>query len=219
MMNSAKLNSIKLGIALPLTWTHVFADTCISLLMLDKPCETVFIHVTGDDIAEMRNRAVQIAQHNNCTHLLQLDADMIYPSDMIMNLLKHDKDIVGALTFKRYPPFDPLIRQGEPFKLLGIYPYPEKLLKVTATGTGCLMTKMSVYEKIKEPWFEFDKTVKGHPVGEDINFCYKAKKAGLNIYVDTTIKTAHLATMRINETFSELYRAVKTKEIKDAAQG
>ena len=101
---------------------------------------------------------------------------MVYPADTIMRLLSHDKDIIGALTFKRWPPFNPIVYEGEPYKMSLMDPIPDGLVEVTATGTGCLMIKMGVFDHIDYPWFEFTQA-DGKPVGEDINFCKKLRNS------------------------------------------
>ena len=148
----------------------------------------------------------------DCTHLVFLDADMVYPTDTITKLLSHDLDIVGALTFKRWPNFEPLVFEGEPYQMTLVNPIPEGLVKVTATGTGCLMIKTSVFEDMQYPWFEFGSNG-GKPVGEDIGFCYAAGKAGHDIYVDTTIRTEHLAQMRVNWNLYQLNKKMMEQNV------
>jgi GT2 family glycosyltransferase len=160
----------------------------------------------------MRNSIVQRALELDCTHLIFLDADMVYPPDTITKLLGHDKDIVGALTFKRWPNFEPLLFAGEPYKMILIDPIPDGLVKVTATGTGCLLIKTSVFEDIY-PWFYFSKH-EGKPVGEDINFCYDAVKAGYSVYVDTAIRTEHLCNTRVNWNLYQLQKDMLSQGLK-----
>jgi len=53
-----------------------------------------------------------------------------------------------------------------------------------------MLIKTPVLEKIGAPWFEF--SYEPERVGEDVNFCRKARKAGYNIWVDPTIQVRHL---------------------------
>ena len=122
--------------------------------------------------------------------------------------MSHDKDIIGALTFKRWPPFNPIVYEGEPYEMTLIDPLPEGVIEVTATGTGCLMIKTDVFDQLDYPWFEFTKTEENNPVGEDINFCYNVKKIGYTVYVDTTIMTEHLTNMRANHNLWQLNKSL-----------
>lgn len=162
------------------------------------------IRSSSGDIAAMRNSIVYSARDKGCSHLLFVDTDMLYPPDTVKRLLDHDLDIVGALTFKRYPPFNPIIMRGDKHKLQYVYPYDDGLMKVTATGTGCLLINMKVFDKIRKPYFKFQHTKKNGPVGEDVGFCYKAADAGFDIYVDTTVKTIHICMMGVDETLCKL---------------
>ena len=77
---------------------------------------------------------------------------------------------------------------------------------MTATGTGCLLIDCSVFDELAYPWFEFKKTEENNPVGEDINFCYRAVEAGMKVYVDCSIETEHITLMRVNRNMWELSR-------------
>ena len=199
---------IKLGVGIPLSWHYVPADFFDSFVQLQGLGNAHIIRAQAGPIHEMRNHISAEALRSDCTHLLFIDCDMVYPRDTITKLLSHNKDLVGALTFTRWPPFNPLVFEGEHYKMNIIDPIPEGLIEVTATGTGCLMIKTKVFDNLEYPWFEFTQTKDKNPVGEDINFCYNARDAGHHIYVDTTIMTAHLAQMRINYNMWQLNKSL-----------
>ncbi|HUU53081.1 MAG TPA: hypothetical protein VMW44_00405, partial [Candidatus Bathyarchaeia archaeon] len=209
---------VKMAIGIPLSWHYVPSDFFDSCLMLhnDFLCSSSatnkrsveIIRSSFGPIHEMRNTIALRALEKDCTHLIFLDCDMVYPVNTIEKLLEHDKDIIGALTFKRCPDFNPLCLSGEPYKMTQIDPIPEELFKVTATGTGCLMIKTDVFETIDYPWFEFD-THDGNLVGEDINFCYKAKEKGFEVYIDPTVRTEHLSQTRVNWNLYQMQKSLK----------
>lgn len=189
-----------LGIGIPLTWPYVASDFFDSFMMMQKPeNRTEVLRAGSGPIHEMRNNLCLRAMDLHCTHLLFLDADMRYPVDLIPRILQHEKEILGALCFKRWPPFCPTLYEGDEYNLTLMEEYEEGLIEVTATGTACLLIDLQVLENIPFPWFEFSTGVRGETVGEDIGFCYKARDAGYKIHVDTTIKTEHLTIARVNE--------------------
>ena len=198
---------VKMAIGIPLSWHYVPSDFFDSCLVMHKHNAEV-IRASSGPIHEMRNTIVLRALELDCTHLIFLDADMVYPIDTITKLLSHDKDIVGALTFKRCPDFNPLCLSGEPYEMTQIDPIPEELFEVTATGTGCLMVKTHVFESLDFPWFKFDQH-DGHLVGEDIGFCYKAKEEGFKIYVDPTVRTEHLSQTRVDWNLYQMQKSLK----------
>jgi hypothetical protein len=199
---------MKLAIGIPLNWPFCHSDfidswTLLMMAALNNGINIEVIRANSSDIDLMRNSIVAEAQQKKCSHLLFLDTDMIYPQDTIQKLLDHNLDIVGALTFKRYPPFNPILYVGKKYKLQYMYPYPEGLVELTATGTGCLLINMKVFNKLEKPYFEFSHN-EGKPVGEDIGFCYKAGDAGFDVHVDTTIKTIHICMVGVDETLCKL---------------
>lgn len=194
---------IQLGIGLPISWQYVHSDFFDSFAMMKKP-DYDAIRVASGSIEQMRNKIVERALELECTHLLFLDADMVFPPDTIEKMLAHDVDICGALCFKRWPPFIPTLFVGEKYEMALMDPWEEGLVEVTATGTGCLMIKTDVFLNVKQPWFEFTHNDNNEVVGEDIGFCYNAADAGYKIHVDTTIETEHLSQMRINRNYYEL---------------
>jgi len=200
---------LKLAIGIPLSWNFVPSDFFDSMMLLNKHNAQI-IRANSGPIHEMRNTITMRALSMDCTHLIFLDADMVYPPDTITKLVSHDKDVCGALTFKRWPNFEPLLFEGDPYKMTLIDPIPDGLCKVTATGTGCLLINTRVFDELKYPWFYFSKnTDNGGPVGEDINFCYDAGKAGFEIFVDCAIRTEHLCNTRVNYNLYHLQKQMR----------
>lgn len=70
---------------------------------------------------------------------------------------------------------------------------------VGAVGSGILLTHMSIFEKLEEPWFWihwFERTDdRGEQVrqimNEDIGFCRSAREAGYEIWVDPMAECIH----------------------------
>jgi hypothetical protein len=138
-------------------------------------------------ITEARNEIVNVAQTVKATHLLFLDSDNTFPKDVISTLLSHNKDIVGATYIKRTPPYDVL---GEPMpaNIAG-----EHLIKMNKMPTGCLMIRMSVFDKLEKPYFRM-KYKDGKEYGEDYNFCEDAIKLGYTVWCDQflSMKIGHV---------------------------
>lgn len=102
-----------------------------------------------------------------------------------------------ALTTKFHSDFDEIV-----FGSLG------GLYEVDYAATGFMYTHVSVYEKIKlkfnlkpvniwggqykvHAWF-LPMIIDDDYVGEDFSFCHRAKKSGITIFCDTTIRLAHI---------------------------
>ena len=124
--------------------------------------------------------------------MLFLDSDIHFPPQPpffrspISILLEQDKDIIGAdYNFRQLPAKSTVIPLTEKNET---EPY-----KVNALGTGFLLIRLSVFEKIPEPWFQFMRDQHGEMVnGEDTFFCQAAIKAGFDVWCDPLVKIKHL---------------------------
>ncbi len=202
-----RVSNFKLGIGVPLSFHLIPSAFFDSFITMPKP-DYHYYRASHGNIDAMRNEIVTQALKANCTHLMMMDTDQVYHPDTITRLLSHKLPVVGALVYRRYPPFDPLMLKGEIGKYQTISEWePDSLVEVDATGTGCLLFEMEVFKKLPSPWFYFRNHDTG-VVGEDIGFCSDLKKAGYQIFVDTSIAAGHLSQMQITEGTWKLYRGL-----------
>lgn len=140
------------------------------------------------DIVSNRTWLVRYAIEQGATHLLFVDADMLFPADLIPKLLAHKKEIVGVKYKKREFPVKWL------YQTLENEPESEtEIFKVAHTGTGVLLIDLSVFEKLQGPWFNFGRDSQGALVmGEDVWFCNSARDAGYDVWIDPTINIGHI---------------------------
>jgi hypothetical protein len=141
-----------------------------------------------------RNKLVKEFLDGGFDDLLMIDDD-ISPPPNILNMLRHGKPIVSATCFvlQEMVP-QPLLRDdnGEGFVPMKVDKI-EELTKVGGIGTGCFTCKREVFEKIEPPWFLFPRDKWGMlSLGEDYYFSRKAKEAGFDLYVDTTMLCGHM---------------------------
>jgi GT2 family glycosyltransferase len=127
---------------------------------------------------------------------------MVVPANMLVKLIEHDKDIVSALAFKRFPPYEPCIfkkcdREGTEFWL----DYPKGLIEIQGVGMACTLIKRKVFETVPKPWFFPEPNI-----GEDLSFCIRAREAGYKIYCDTNLICGHVGNFVVTE---EFYRRPK----------
>ena len=83
--------------------------------------------------------------------------------------------------------------QKEHFTNYAIMNYPkDKLAQCDAVGFGAVLIKMECLRKMPQPWFmNYNKT------GEDINFCYEARKRGHKIMALPSIKCGHIGLPQV----------------------
>ncbi len=178
------------------------AKTTLSLLNLEIPCEKIFIMAEqGYTIAENRSYIVAQALKNNCTHILFIDDDMVFPPDTLIKLLANNKEIIGVNTNSRAIPVSTtvgLMDEKGDYKNPDAYPpwqlkVPDELFECYSVGGGILLMDIKIFGRIEKPWFDFKIHESGMVlVGEDCWFCGQAKKAGFKIWCDPTIKVGHI---------------------------
>lgn len=159
----------------------------------------------GAGVINARIVAANRFLETDCSHLLTIDSDVVnWTPDVIQQLLKHDKDVIGAFYTKKQKKLD-YVCAALPDK-----PEPDKegLMEVARLGTGFLLVKRKVLEKMKEKWKDSETfvNVQGkelfnfYPMGvrnreyvsEDWFFCDRARELGYKIYGDTNIVLGHL---------------------------
>jgi hypothetical protein len=127
------------------------------------------------------------------------DVNLIYP-DTIARLLRYDEDFVTGILFQKVAPFYPLIYDWNPEKK-GFSPYEEwpenTFLPIGGCGFGICVTSTRLLKKISEqPDFEKDgwfNQIQGERglMSEDLSFCTRAKRAGVQLYCDTAVLMEH----------------------------
>lgn len=136
-------------------------------------------------------------------YLFMIDDDMLTPPDLFYQLVRHDKDIIAPLAFTRNPDHKPVIYQviegrdpvtgNDYYMNTYVMNYPRNsLVECDAVGFGAVLIKTSALKKVSEPRFM---GLVG--TGEDVTFCYKAKKAGCQVWMDTSVKLGHLGDPKV----------------------
>lgn len=186
-----------------------------------------------------RNAIVEGALQTGCDYLFFLDDDHVIewegssgfdshgaPSgdsrySLIERLLKHFEadeklGLCGVVYYHRGAQCRPvLMKEG---KQGGYYWLRDdeikgELQEVAVQGGGCMMLRMSMFDRIKSPWFEpeFD-------LGTDIQICKKAKEAGYKVCCDSSIHIGHVLSKREVVTPQNRHR-IAMDNAKQIAQG
>lgn len=217
----------------------VFTDTCRSLIELgwgDRTARAKEAHRFSEisfywaknfpRVDAMRDSALELARAEGFTHALFLDADMVWPTDVLERILRHaavDQAIVSGLYVLRTPPYAPVAMAGR-FRKEGsdvdqfyfAEELGEELIEVDVIGMGCCLIPLAVLEVIgPRPWFEYRNDDQGWPrVTEDVPFCLKAKEAGYTVWLDPTVKCGHVQPQVIDARWHERYQASMAESAK-----
>ena len=141
--------------------------------------------------------------------LVMLDDDHLMPPDTIQRLIRwgEDKGVVGALAFRRGPPFFPCffvrMDDGQTHTVLD-WGKPG-LIPCALVGTGAIAIRRWVFDKLDESGYEWPYFRYTYPPdnnilpSEEIYFGNICEKAGISHYVDTTFCIPHLTVTTVDE--------------------
>lgn len=192
------------------TWKAPMAFQALCLGIQSAPhAQVTPLIIVGDDTAQARNALVRSALAEDADYILWIDADMIFPPDALLRLLKHNRDIIGADYRRRVPPFGKI---G-----LSIYPDDPKglpmfkgekgatqktgLVERAILGLGLLLVRAEVYRALPTPWFARiyrpEQATADNPDGfstEDSYFCQVARMNDYRIWcdLDLTAQVLHV---------------------------
>lgn len=158
-------------------------------------------------IHDGRFALAQMAIKNKYDYILWIDSDMVFESTVLYDLLEADKDIVTAVCFMRRAPYEPCIyskmRMGatlEEDQIEKYYDYPEGVFEVEACGLAMVLMKVVVLEdilyKTGQPFFPIRSNHR--TLGEDLSFCYNARKSGHKIWATSKPKVGHIGKMIVD---------------------
>lgn len=185
-----------------------FSECLLNLLIQNfQHYDLTACNATGSRIVLNRNTIVQEARKFRATHILWIDSDTSFPVDGLRRLIEHDKEIVCATTSRRIG--ENRAPAAYPMDISAIQPF-QKLVPMKFIGFPFMLTKMSVFDKIKRPYFaEPPRRLLGvfegkeylsaeemyHDVmPEDEYFCWQCREAGMDIWCDMnlTMEIGHI---------------------------
>jgi len=194
-----------------------------SLLQLQKTVPCAFMVVERQMIEKARNAIALEALKVGATHLLFVDDDNPIPPDTLTRLLEADKDVVIAPILGRNPNKDGIhpLCAFYSFEHEGVtlYKHIEEfrdkgpLHKIDAGGTGCMLIKREVLEKMfvlyQDRMFErtYEKLPKkikvdgvefeARSMSEDCEFSERVVKAGFEIWLDDRVRPYHITEPKL----------------------
>jgi glycosyltransferase involved in cell wall biosynthesis len=175
---------------------YTVAQQCFDALELPSGTERVR-HAGRSNVADNRNAIVESFAGD---WVAMIDDDHVYPPDMLLRLLRHLRnprvDIVTPLIVRRNLPHQNVLvlasedpEKPHETRQIVLKPTDGGLLEVHAAGSGVMVLRRRVFERVARPWFEWGRT------SEDFALCLKAKAAGCRIYCDLDTRVGHILPM------------------------
>lgn len=191
---------MKLLIAIPsLDFVHIdFVDSLQKLIcrLKDDNVDFDVKILTGTLVYAARDKLSLHAIQGDYTHVLWLDADMVFQETLLDDLMFSGKDFVTGICHSRRRPFVSCV-----FKSLvtceRFEEYPKDVFQIAGCGFACVLMKTDVLRDVQTSFrtcFLPDRSL-----GEDLAFCDRATFCGYKLYADPTVRVGHIAHMAIYE--------------------
>jgi len=186
----------------------------VECLLALRPVGEVEIRLLkGTLVYDARNQLMEYAMKaGGYDFVLWLDSDMTFEPDLLKKLMEdiEGKQMVTGLCFGRRPPFNPCIykRVEVTQEGAGVTPYTEnffdyprnQLFEVDGCGFACVLMRMDMLEAMSiygVPFFPLA------GLGEDLAFCWRAKKLDFRLWCDSRLKIGHIMRMSVDENFRD----------------
>jgi hypothetical protein len=199
-----------------------YSDFYDGLEQLRVPNGTVLAKSVLYNAARNRNEVSHLALGE---WILYLDDDHVWEPNLLLNLLDRNVDIVGPPYCRRYPPFESVAfscyhpetlicekkMEDHIWTLCAWDTLSEYngLFEVQACGFGALLVRKRVLDKMRidhgVPFFrvgDYDSTwlrssTVRDELGEDLSFCWAARKSGFKVYWDLTQFLGHITETKL----------------------
>lgn len=154
--------------------------------------------------------ATRMQEVHKADWLLMIDNDVVPPPNLLdmLDSVTDDMDVVVPLCHmwvaeKAIPMtvMRPVGLKANDFNDLRVEKadMPE-WVELEITGTGCVLVRRGVFEKMKYPYFEYIWTQDGClDTTEDITFSHKARGAGCRIWLNTRFTARHHHTVDLSQ--------------------
>lgn len=148
-------------------------------------CNGTLVHVARDKIACK-------AINEGFSHVLWLDADMIFRPEILGDLLDNRVDMVSGIAHSRRKPFASCLFSdlSDLNHLTRFEDYPSQPFRVAGCGFACVLIRTEVLRAVQMthktcflPMAEW---------GEDLSFCKRATALGFDIWADPHVRLGHI---------------------------
>lgn len=198
---------MKLLIAIP-THDYMHMDFVNSLLALIKKLteDGVEYHVKlhgGTLVYHGRDALVRMAIEGDYTHVLWLDADMVFQDTLLEDLQFSGKPFVSGIAHGRRPPHQSCLFTEIWPGIERFTEYPTNTFKVAGCGFGCVLIKTEILKVVRERHGTCFFPTREH--GEDLAFCKRATDAGYEIWAEPSVRLGHIGHIAIYPEYREQY--------------
>ena len=149
-------------------------------------CSGTLAHVARDKIAKM-------AVNQGFSHVLWLDADMVFEPGILEDLAFSGNRFVTGIAAGRRPPHFLCIFKNlelnhlERFELDDL---PAEPFKIQGCGFACVLIETEILETVLHHFKTCFLPMADY--GEDLAFCLRARQMGFSIWADPSVRLGHI---------------------------
>ncbi len=188
-----------------------------SLATLNRVDDCAIAFQMGSLIYNSRNSLAFNAIQAEADYVLWLDSDMIFSPDTLEKLIEdRDKgDIITGVYYRRVQPYTPVLLDkleitDDKCEWHDYVNYPEDgIFEVAGCGFGCVLVPTKVLIEVFNEYGNMFAPING--VGEDLSFCWRARRLGYKIVCDPSIQCGHVGHYVINKGFYDAFKGAKNE--------
>jgi hypothetical protein len=167
----------------------------LARLMGSRDVAPIFVRGGAGRLDNSRNEVVRVFLETSAQRLLWLDTDMVFHPEHYDALAARQHPIVSGLYFvDSLPPRAAAANTATDGGIRSISDWKDgELVGVDWCGSGFMLADRVVYEKLGKDCYRQDVVApSGSLVGEDYAFCQRAREAGFEVVVDTSVFVGHV---------------------------
>ncbi len=198
---------MKLLIAIPsLDYMHTEFVKSLTALVCRLKDEGIKFDVTiqsGTLVYVARDKLAKKAINEGYSHVLWLDADMVFRPDLLEVLTESGRPfVVGICHSRREPYASCLFKSFLPVERFE--EYPDEPFKVAGSGLACALTEVKILRDVcfTNSGSCFCPTAK---LGEDLAFCMRVKDLGYEIWAEPMARIGHMGHIAVYPETHDLY--------------
>jgi len=143
-----------------------------------------------------RERIANKAINEEYSHVLWLDADMVFGPDLLDDLMFSGKAFVSGVYHARRKGYASCIFKGinvgevEHFK-----EYPKETFEIAGCGFGCVLIETEIIRAVKRTYGTCFTPIKNY--GEDLAFCKRCRDIGYSLWCEPSVVCGHIGHITI----------------------
>ena len=158
---------------------------------------------SGTLVYVARDKLAKKAINEGFSHVLWLDADMVFRPDLLAVLADSGKPfVVGICHSRREPYASCLFKSIEPAERFT--EYPQETFEVAASGMACALIETDILRKVALQNYGscFCPTRR---LGEDLAFCQRVQACGYKIYAEPMAWIGHIGHITVYPEMHDQY--------------